>query len=138
VDTPEDLLAALRLGVGPHTARAAVGWLQDAAVTRLTSPTGPLREVSRQVGGTATGGATLDGVQATVNRFDPATGSGSVVTDDGLVVPFTAEAFATSGLRLVRPGQRLGVTVAGEGAGATVTVMWLESVGLAPSRPYRP
>jgi cold shock CspA family protein len=77
-------------------------------------------------------------VQATVYRFDPATGSGSVVTDAGLVIPFDAEAFATGGLRQLHPGQRLGVTVAGEGADAAVTTLWLESVGLAPSRPYRP
>jgi hypothetical protein len=53
-------------------------------------------------------------------------------------MPFDAEAFATSGLRLLRPGQRLGITVAGEGTGPAVTSMWLESVGLAPSLPYRP
>jgi hypothetical protein len=77
-------------------------------------------------------------VQATVNRFDPATGSGNVVTDAGLVIPFDAEAFATSGLRLLRPGQRLGITVSGEGAATMVATLWLESVGLAPAHPYRP
>jgi cold shock CspA family protein len=77
-------------------------------------------------------------VQATVNRFDPATGSGSVVTDAGLIVPFDAAAFATSGLRLLRPGQRIGITVSDEGSSESVTSLWLESVGLAPSRPYRP
>jgi 2-phospho-L-lactate guanylyltransferase len=77
-------------------------------------------------------------VQATVNRFDPETGSGSVVTDAGLVIPFDTAAFATGGLRLLRPGQRLGVTVDGEGADAVVSALWLESVGLAPTRPYRP
>lgn len=71
-------------------------------------------------------------------RFDPGTGSGSVVTDAGLVMPFGAEAFATSGLRLLRPGQRLGVTVASEGSEPAVTSMWLESVGVAPSRPGLP
>jgi hypothetical protein len=77
-------------------------------------------------------------VQATVNRFDPATGSGSVVTDAGLVIPFDAAAFATGGLRLLRPGQRLGVTVSGEGLSAAITAMWLENVGLTPAEPYRP
>jgi hypothetical protein len=77
-------------------------------------------------------------VQATVNRFDSATGSGSVVIDSGLVIPFDAEAFATGGLRLLRPGQRLGITVSDEGPTTVVTSLWLESVGLAPSRPYRP
>jgi cold shock CspA family protein len=78
-------------------------------------------------------------VQATVYRFDPETGSGSVVTDAGLVMPFDAEAFATSGLRLLRPGQRLGITVTRAGTEpSVVTSLWLESVGLAPTRPYRP
>lgn len=53
-------------------------------------------------------------------------------------MPFGAEAFATSGLRLLRPGQRLGVTVASEGSEPAVTSMWLESVGVAPSRPGLP
>lgn len=73
-----------------------------------------------------------------MNRFDSATGTGSVVTDAGLVIPFDAAAFATGGLRLLRPGQRIGITVSGEGSSASVTSLWLESVGLAPSRPYRP
>lgn len=81
---------------------------------------------------------TLGPVQATVYRFDPETGSGSVVTDAGLVMPFDAEAFATSGLRLLRPGQRLGVTVSDQGSQPSVTALWLESVGLAPSQPYQP
>lgn len=77
-------------------------------------------------------------MQATVYRFDPETGSGSVLTDAGLTIPFDAAAFATSGLRLLHPGQRLGVTMSGEGAATVVTSLWLESVGLAPARPYRP
>lgn len=77
-------------------------------------------------------------MQATVYRFDPEVGSGSVITDAGLVIPFDAKAFATSGLRLLNPGQRLGVTLSGDGAATVVTTLWLESVGLAPPRPYRP
>ncbi|HET9655760.1 MAG TPA: hypothetical protein VFP72_10425 [Kineosporiaceae bacterium] len=77
-------------------------------------------------------------MQATVYRFDPATGSGSVLTDAGLVIPFDADAFGTGGLRLLRPGQRLGVTLSGDEPGAVVTMLWLESVGLAPEKPYRP
>ncbi|MEJ2579067.1 MAG: hypothetical protein P8Z68_08215 [Kineosporiaceae bacterium] len=73
-------------------------------------------------------------MQATVQQFDPGTGSGTVVGDDGLVIPFSRDAFATSGLRGVRPGQRLGVTVSGQGASAEVTTMWLESVGFVPGR----
>jgi hypothetical protein len=77
-------------------------------------------------------------VQATVHRFDPATGSGSVLTDTGVVLPFGPKAFAASRLRLLRSGQRLTVVVTGEGARAVVTTMRLETVGLVPPRPSRP
>jgi len=48
-------------------------------------------------------------MQATVRSFDPATRSGSVFLDDGTVVAFGPEAFAGSGLRLLRPGQRVAI-----------------------------
>src|SRR6267154_559400 len=41
-------------------------------------------------------------MQATVREFDAAGGAGSVFLDDGTVCPFAAEAFAASGLRLLR------------------------------------
>jgi cold shock CspA family protein len=46
-------------------------------------------------------------VQATVATFDPATGSGTVLTDDGRRVAFDGAAFAAGGLRLLRLGQRV-------------------------------
>ncbi|MEZ5116226.1 MAG: hypothetical protein R2737_08160 [Candidatus Nanopelagicales bacterium] len=46
---------------------------------------------------------------ATCQDFRPDTGSGRVVLDDGRSLPFATEAFAASGLRLLRPGQRLEV-----------------------------
>ena len=46
-------------------------------------------------------------MQATVFRYEPRTGTGSVITDQGRVLPFDAEAMAVSGLRHLRPGQRL-------------------------------
>lgn len=46
---------------------------------------------------------------ATCQEFRPDTKSGRVVLDDGRSLPFTTEAFAASGLRLLRPGQRLEV-----------------------------
>ncbi len=46
-------------------------------------------------------------MQGSVHRFDPSTGSGSVLLDDGTELPFDAEAFHRSGLRLLRVGQRL-------------------------------
>jgi len=46
-------------------------------------------------------------VQGTVAEFDPETGAGKVFLDDGSEVPFPPEAFANSGLRLLRVGQRV-------------------------------
>jgi 2-phospho-L-lactate guanylyltransferase len=77
-------------------------------------------------------------VQATLHRFDAATRSGTVVTDDGLLVPFDAEAFSGSRLRHIRTGQRLTVVVEGSGAEARIVAMSLGTVGLPPARPSRP
>lgn len=44
-------------------------------------------------------------MQATVFRFSPE--GGSVLLDDGRERTFGAAAFAASGLRLLRPGQRV-------------------------------
>jgi 2-phospho-L-lactate guanylyltransferase len=64
-------------------------------------------------------------VQATVHRFDPDTLTGSVLRDDGVELPFDAAAFTTSGLRLLRPGQRLTVDVADD----RVTALRIVGVG---------
>ncbi|HEY7043374.1 MAG TPA: hypothetical protein VH419_06880 [Nocardioidaceae bacterium] len=45
--------------------------------------------------------------QATVWSFDETTRQGEVVFDDGRRLRFDAEAFAASGLRLLRAGQRV-------------------------------
>ena len=57
-------------------------------------------------------------MQATVATFDPDTRGGTLLTDDGTEVPFGPEAFAASGLRLLRLGQRVDVRT---GADGTVT-----------------
>lgn len=49
----------------------------------------------------------LSSIQGTVRTFDPATGSGDVLLDDGTVVAFDGTAFAAGGLRLLRFGQRV-------------------------------
>lgn len=46
-------------------------------------------------------------MQGSVHAFDPSTGSGSLLLDDGRRVQFDDTAFASSGLRLLRLGQRL-------------------------------
>jgi len=45
--------------------------------------------------------------QGTVASFEPETGSGTVVLDDGTELSFDGTAFATSGLRTLRFGQRV-------------------------------
>ena len=65
-------------------------------------------------------------MQATVYRYDPETGAGSVVTDDRVVLPFDVEALRLSGLRHLRPGQRLTVERAGTDP---ITGLTLGSIG---------
>ncbi len=59
-------------------------------------------------------------MQATVRGFDPATRSGTMFCDDGTVLAFGPGAFAASGLRLLRPGQR--VTIGRDGDGAITSL----------------
>jgi cold shock CspA family protein len=46
-------------------------------------------------------------MQGTVATYDPDTRSGTLLLDDGTEVAYPAEAFAVSGLRLLRLGQRV-------------------------------
>ncbi len=55
-------------------------------------------------------------MQATVARYDETSHGGAVLLDDGLELPFAAEALDGTGLRLLRPGQRVRVTIVGEDA----------------------
>lgn len=63
--------------------------------------------------------------QATVHEFDAGTGSGSVITDQGLVIPFAADAWESGALRTMRQGQRVRMTVAGSGPDVAVTSLTL-------------
>lgn len=62
-------------------------------------------------------------MQATVSAFDPDTFTGSVLLDDGVEVPFPAQAVAGSGLRLLRPGQRVRLETTGDGASFRVETL---------------
>jgi hypothetical protein len=64
-------------------------------------------------------------MQATVRSFDPATRSGSVFLDDGTVTAFGPAAFAGSGLRLLRPGQRVAIGCDSGGAIVSLTLATL-------------
>jgi 2-phospho-L-lactate/phosphoenolpyruvate guanylyltransferase len=48
-------------------------------------------------------------VQATVSDFDVNSQAGEVIFDDGQVASFDTRAFGRSGLRMLRPGQRVKV-----------------------------
>lgn len=52
-------------------------------------------------------------MQATTATFSAETRSGTVLLDDGAALPFGADAFDHSGLRLLRSGQRVRIRVAG-------------------------
>jgi len=60
-------------------------------------------------------------MQATVSAFDTTTRTGQVLLDDGIQLAFEAAALEGSGLRLLRPGQRVRIEVAGDGPGSHVT-----------------
>jgi 2-phospho-L-lactate guanylyltransferase len=70
------------------------------------------------VAGSATGrrGVTVIGMQATVATYDPQTRSGTLLLDDGTPVEFGSAAFAASGLRLLRFGQRVRIERDAQGA----------------------
>jgi cold shock CspA family protein len=68
-------------------------------------------------------------MQATVSGFDPGTRSGRVLLDDGIELDFAPAALEGSGLRLLRPGQRVRVDVAGEGADRCVTAVQILTMG---------
>jgi len=67
-------------------------------------------------------------VQATVRSFDPLSRSGTVLLDDGVELPYGAEAFNRSGLRHLRLGQRVRISV--DDAGTTVTALTLSTFPL--------
>jgi cold shock CspA family protein len=62
----------------------------------------------------AAAGAAGRSVQATVGTFDPASGAGTALLDDGRPVSFDGAAFAAGGLRLLRFGQRVRLEYAGD------------------------
>jgi hypothetical protein len=64
-------------------------------------------------------------VQATVRSFDPHTQDGELLLDDGSPLSFSARAFAASGLRLLRLGQRVRVDLDASGEVTRVTLATL-------------
>jgi 2-phospho-L-lactate/phosphoenolpyruvate guanylyltransferase len=68
-------------------------------------------------------------VQGTVRRFDPDTRRGDVLLDDGQVLTYDAAAFAPSGLRLLRLGQRVRLRVDDTGTVVFLTMSTLPDPG---------
>jgi 2-phospho-L-lactate guanylyltransferase len=64
-------------------------------------------------------------VQATVRSFDPDTQDGELLLDDGSPLSFSGHAFATSGLRLLRLGQRVRIEMDASGEVTRVTLATL-------------
>jgi 2-phospho-L-lactate guanylyltransferase len=62
-------------------------------------------------------------MQGTVSEFDPESGAGAVLLDDGTRLEFPGAAFAASGLRLLRVGQRLRLERAADGTVARVALV---------------
>jgi cold shock CspA family protein len=74
-------------------------------------------------------------MQATVRSYDGGTRSGSVFTDTGTVLTFGAGALAGSGLRLLRPGQRVQFRCDGDPphiTALTLATFPLPAEGLSP------
>jgi 2-phospho-L-lactate guanylyltransferase len=64
-------------------------------------------------------------MQGTVAAFDPTLSNGSLLLDDGSRLDFPAEAFAASGLRLLRVGQRVRIERSVTGDVTLVTLVTL-------------
>ena len=65
--------------------------------------------------------------------FDPATRSGTVFCDDGTVAAFGAAAFDASGLRLLRPGQRVTIGRGGDGVITSLALAGFPLPGYPPA-----
>jgi cold shock CspA family protein len=64
-------------------------------------------------------------MQASVHKYDYDSGSGSVLLDDGREVPFEGPVLDASGLRHVRPGQRVSI----EMSATALTRLWIVGIG---------
>ena len=64
-------------------------------------------------------------MQGTVATFDEQTRSGTLLLDDGTELAFPAAAFAASGLRLLRLGQRVRLERASDGRVGMITILTL-------------
>lgn len=64
--------------------------------------------------------------QGSVHTYEPTTGAGSVLLDDGSELAFSPAAFEAGGLRLLRVGQRVSLE---QGEGGVVTRVFIRGIG---------
>jgi 2-phospho-L-lactate guanylyltransferase len=64
-------------------------------------------------------------MQGTIRTFDPNSQSGDLLLDDGSMLTFGPTAFAASGLRLLRLGQRVRIETGPDGSVARLTIATL-------------
>ncbi len=117
---------AVRLEIDLPRLRTDVDDAAGLAAARRLGPGAATRAVLEH-----RGSAWIRSMQATVHRYDPETRTGSVLRDDGLELTFGAPAFESSGLRLLRVGQRLTVDVVDD------VVVALRIVGIGPGQRIR-
>lgn len=67
-------------------------------------------------------------MQATVRTFNPLTRSGTVLLDDGVEVPYDAEAFDAGAVRLLRVGQRVRIEVTTDDLRPRVTYLTIATL----------
>ncbi|MBW8171660.1 hypothetical protein K0651_01155 [Ornithinimicrobium sp. Arc0846-15] len=70
-------------------------------------------------------------MQASVHTYEPQSGMGSVILDTGKVLAWTQDALHASGLRHLRVGQRVQITVNvadTEDPQATVVRVWVSGI----------
>jgi cold shock CspA family protein len=65
-------------------------------------------------------------MQASVHKYDDESGSGSVLLDDGREIPFEGSVLDASGLRHLRPGQRVSI----EMSETALTRLWIVGIGV--------
>ncbi|MDQ1726691.1 MAG: 2-phospho-L-lactate/phosphoenolpyruvate guanylyltransferase [Frankiaceae bacterium] len=106
VDTLAGLEAVRRIRVGGHTAAALRG-----AVPYVLP------------------------MQATVKNFNAATGEGQVLLDNGRELPFPGSAFTRSGLRSLRPGQRVRLRTSGDAESLVIEAITIATLAF-PDDPH--
>jgi 2-phospho-L-lactate guanylyltransferase len=134
------LLSARGVQLRPRFGPGSAGRHERAGATRLELDLPGLRQdvddladlrAAHELGvGPSTRAAlpgSLRSVQASIHTFDDDTGGGSALLDDGRTVDFGPEALADSGLRFLRPGQRVSLDVDEEARRATR--VWIVGIG---------